>query len=348
MHQLARFIGDQSGAIIETAGQLAATHGSARDEARLTARLGELAAALDAGETAHAVFETAITSQGQARRLDGADVRSVVSDYQILRRAILDVYTRPGAQPELPDLLAISEVVDRGIAAWIDYFASQRDQVRDTLAVMGDGLRGPLEAISASTRMLMRTPGADSELVGQISADVLSSTQRMTEVIDGMFDYARAHLGHGVALDVRHVDLATVVKVTVAELAASRRDRLIELQEPPTDADFGVVADRIRVQQAVKNLVHNAVENYADPIVLACVDEGRAIRVDVTSAGTVAADIAEQVFKPYAPSAIRTGPGLGLFLVAEIARAHGGSAWLTAHERQVQVSFRIAKQQEPS
>jgi signal transduction histidine kinase len=248
----------------------------------------------------------------------------------------------------LPDLLAINEVVDRGIAAWIDYFASQRDQVRDTLAVMGDGLRAPLEAISASTRMLMRTPGADSEMVGQISADVLSSTQRMTEVIDGMFDYARAHLGHGIALDARHVDLAAVVKVTVDELAASQRDRWIELEELPPDVDFGVVADRVRVQQAVRNLVHNAVENYDDPIVLACVDEGRSIRVDVTSAGTLPADVADQVFKPYAPSGIRTGPGLGLFLVAEIARAHGGSAWLTAHERRVQVSFRIAKQLEAS
>ena len=282
MHELARFLAEARDAIIETAGQLAAARGLER---RLGTRLDELAAAVDAGDAACVVFATAIAGHGP---IDAREVKTVVGEYQILRRAMLAVYTRPGAQPCLTDLLLLNDVIDGGIATWIDHLTGQRD----TLAVIGDPARERL----------------------------------------------------GLAIEPRHVDLHAVVRVTLDELAVIHRGRCIELKEAAADAAFEAVADRMRLAQAMKNVVDNAVENYADPIVVGCTDEGPSVRIDVTSAGTLGAEIANQVFEPFAPLGIRNGPGLGLFLVGQIARAHGGAAWMTAGDRRVQVSFRIAKQ----
>lgn len=284
MQELARFLAEERDAIIETVADLAVERGLELRH-RFGIRLDELAAAVDAGDAAAAVFDTAIASHG---RVNAVAVKLVVGEYQVLRRAMLDVYTRPGAQPCLSDLLLLNDVVDLGISTWIDHLTGQRG----SLAVIGDPVRERL----------------------------------------------------GLPLEPRHIDLQAVVRVTLDELSATHRGRWIELKESAAGADFEAVADRMRLVQAMKNVVDNAVENYADPIVVGCIDEGMSVRIDVTSAGSLGVEVANQVFEPFAPAGIRNGPGQGLFLVAEIARAHGGGAWMTAFDTRVQVSFRIAKQ----
>ena len=93
------------------------------------------------------------------------------------------------------------------------------------------------------------------------------------------------------------------------------------------------MADRLRVEQAVTNLVDNALRHGAGAVVVRARRAGEAIELSVEDAGDgVPPEDAEEVFGRFVrgPSADGRGAGLGLAIVRAIARAHGGDARLQA------------------
>ena len=100
-----------------------------------------------------------------------------------------------------------------------------------------------------------------------------------------------------------------------------------------TVAEDGIVlnVDRLRAEQAVGNLVDNALRHGRGRIVVEALRGGdTTIELHVRDAGPgFAPDLVARAFEPFSRGdAARTGPGagLGLAIVDVIARAHGGSA----------------------
>ena len=197
------------------------------------------------------------------------------------------------------------------------------------IAVLGHDLRTPLAALSACGTLLARQAD-DASKVRTLAERIKRNTQRMSALIANTLDLARARLGSGI--DVRLVEVADVAMpllAVVAELRDTQPQRTINVQ---LDAPQPVWCDPGRLQQLVANLLGNALTHgAADGEVQLAVHQDTARGELVLAVGNVGepipADALRHIFKPFRRGAIesdREGLGLGLYICAQIAKAHGG------------------------
>jgi signal transduction histidine kinase len=200
------------------------------------------------------------------------------------------------------------------------------------IAILGHDLRNPLQSVSASSEILRRrlTDPALLALTSRISASV----RRMSGLIDDVLDFARGRLGAGIGIKVApvpHIEdgLAAVVK----EIQDAHPERRIE-------ADFSVhrtiFCDLARMQQVASNLLANAVVHGAahSAVRLAArVTQNRFV-LEVSNQGIpIAPESLEKIFEPFWRNSTaddRQGLGLGLYICAQIVKAHGGKLSVTS------------------
>jgi signal transduction histidine kinase len=194
------------------------------------------------------------------------------------------------------------------------------------LAVLGHDVRNPLSSIAMGTELLLRktSDAADHRVLERIR----SSTRRIGALVDDLLDLARGQLGGGIRLETSDVvELATRLRHVVAEVQAVHPDRIIELN---IDVRGPVRCDVRRVEQLLSNLLANAMEHGAarTPVAVSIGGDDATFRLEVSNAGDPIPDDARgRLFQPYfrgGQSGRRDGLGLGLYIVSEIARAHGG------------------------
>jgi signal transduction histidine kinase len=106
---------------------------------------------------------------------------------------------------------------------------------------------------------------------------------------------------------------------------AEAAGRTIELQGVPTE----VVADRLRLDQAISSMVDNALRYGSGLVTLRlCVHEGKA-EIHVLDQGEGFPDnFVARAFERFSRASSQSdgGSGLGLAIVQTVARAHGGEA----------------------
>ena len=87
-----------------------------------------------------------------------------------------------------------------------------------------------------------------------------------------------------------------------------------------------VEADPDRLDQILYNLIGNAMRHGRPPVEVTATDDGRTVTIAVTDRGKgVPAARQDGLFDAFTTSG-SGGIGLGLWLVQELARAHGGEA----------------------
>lgn len=210
------------------------------------------------------------------------------------------------------------------------------------IAVLGHDLRNPLASIDAGSRMLSKAPL--DERAANILTLIRSSVGRMSVLIDNVMDFARGRLGGGLALDRQGAaPLGPVLTQVVAELRATRPERVIEtdfLLSEPVDCDHA------RIGQLFSNLLGNAL-TYGDadaPVRVRARTDAGAFELSVANAGpAIPADRRERLFQPFYRAGAKPsqGLGLGLYIAAEIARAHGGSLDVASTPEETRFSFRM-------
>jgi two-component system, sensor histidine kinase and response regulator len=174
---------------------------------------------------------------------------------------------------------------------------------------------------------------------------VRSSAQRMTGIIDQLYEVARARLGDGIRIEPRAVDLAAIVHDVVREQGLARADHAVELT---VRGDATGRWDAVQLARAASNLIGNALTHGArEAAVRVTVDGGdpRRVEVEVWNAGAIPAEVVARVFQPFArgPGSTR-GLGLGLFIVQQIVAAHGGQLTFdTSAERGTAFRFALPR-----
>ena len=209
------------------------------------------------------------------------------------------------------------------------------------IAVLGHDLKNPLAALAAGVGML--EGDTLSERGSVVVKEMSASITRARALVENVLDFARGRLGGGLTLT--HGDdqpLEPVLEQVVSEVRAIAPDREIRADlsiTEPVDCDPG------RIAQLASNLLSNAVTHGAPelPITIeARTDNGR-FTLAVTNCGVpITPKARAQLFQPFFRGAVRPsqqGLGLGLFIVDQIAKAHGGTMEVVSTEELTRFSF---------
>jgi signal transduction histidine kinase len=181
---------------------------------------------------------------------------------------------------------------------------------------------------------------------------ILRSAARIDALVALLIDFTYARLGKGIPTRPGPMDASAVVERVVRELGERYPGREIRLEAPAQTVLGSWDGDRIA--QLVSNLVSNALQYGAadSPVTVSLVAAAEgALELRVHNAGpAIPADLRAHLFEPYrrgkgAEISHPRGLGLGLYIVGEIARAHGGTVDLRSDEREgTTVTVRLPKQ----
>ncbi|MPS67967.1 MAG: GAF domain-containing protein [Novosphingobium sp.] len=200
------------------------------------------------------------------------------------------------------------------------------------IAILGHDLRNPLAAVVSGMRLLARMdPSPRAALVIEKMGQ---STRRIEMLIDDLLDFARGRLGDGVFLDLQTTDsLEAPVREVIEELQIvhpeASIDVILDLEEP-------IICDISRISQLLSNLVGNALVHGTPnrPITVhARSGQGRFSLSIANEGGPIAPELVPTLFEPFTMANGNergNGLGLGLFIVSEIAKAHGGTVHVSS------------------
>ena len=223
-------------------------------------------------------------------------------------------------------------------AGVVEHLAELERLRTDLLSTIAHELRTPLTAIRTCVGVLR---GADTA-PSAVEADVLLGTvernaDRMQRVVGDILEIARFRTGQ-VVLQLRPFDAAAMARGAVASVAplAARRDQTIKLDVPRVPVR--VFGDHRRLEQALVNLISNAVKYgpQGGTIVVRVRPAGRSVSWTVTDQGP-GIPVQEQahLFERFFVGQNDRkggggGVGLGLPTALAIAQAHGGGIDVTS------------------
>ena len=194
------------------------------------------------------------------------------------------------------------------------------------LAVTAHELRTPIGVIGGSAETLSRHWEAltDEERSDLLEA-MTGSTARLRRLLADLLTASRLQAS---ALEVttEPVSVSAVVGDAVATVRRTWPDARVLAEVPD---ELVVAADRDRLAQAVDNLLSNALKHGRPPVRVSVRHvPGRVVEIRVSDEGSGVPEVMRtRLFERFATGARIGGTGLGLFIVRELARAHGGDAF---------------------
>ncbi len=288
--------------------------------------------------------DTAATAHGALRHLSGFNLVQLVAEFRALRASVLALWSRRKSAGVAPEILAgaseieqitrFNEAIDQALAESVDSYSSAVTASRDMfLAVLGHDLRGPLQAISMTGRLLL-TPELSERARYEAAMRIQRSSTAMGLLISDLLEFMRTRLGSGIPLARTTCDLGPVCAAALDTIRAGNPEQNFEEQ---ISGDLVISADAPRLLQALLNLLSNAVQ-HGDchrPISLIAKGADDGIEVRVSNFGRpIPESVLQTIFEPMVrapgPGAdlheqSKTSLGLGLFIVREIVAGHGGS-----------------------
>jgi len=209
------------------------------------------------------------------------------------------------------------------------------------IAVLGHDLRTPLGALQHGVELL-RLKHPDPQAL-PVLLRMQRSVGRMSALVDDVVDFTRGRMGGGIALNMRHENaLAAPFGQVIDELRELHPDVAIVSRMQPS---ITLLCDAARLSQLLSNLLKNAIVHGEPgaPVVVAIGSVDGRFSIAVSNRGAdLAPALIDQLFKPFwrAPSSgAHQGLGLGLYIVSEIARSHGGAMDVTSQDGQVTFTF---------
>jgi two-component system OmpR family sensor kinase len=202
---------------------------------------------------------------------------------------------------------------------------SSEDRLRRFLSDASHELRTPLTSIRGYAELLRKDALEDEEAKERALARIESEAARMGTLVEDLLVLAR--MGESPVPETRPVDLSAIVSDAVGDARALDPSRQITLAL----SDHVIIeADEKRIEQLIHNLLQNAlvhtppgtsvdvaVERSGGQMILRVRDQGPGLD----------ADQASRVFDRFyrgTSSGPQSGSGLGLFIVATVAKSLGG------------------------
>ncbi|MGH8175038.1 MAG: hybrid sensor histidine kinase/response regulator [Steroidobacter sp.] len=258
-----------------------------------------------------------------------------------------DEQPREGPDANITDARAAAEAV-RELASRLKLFTREREEfliseraarseaeraIRQTdefLATLSHELRTPLANVLNWTHVLQERFSDVDDLLKKGLGVIADNTAAQARLISDLLDISRIASGK-IALELKPVDLAQLIGAAVTAQRPAAEARRVSLSlELSGEFDIGL-ADPVRLQQVLWNLISNAIKFTpagGEITVRGHCSEGCCeIRVSDSGEG-VEPEFLSQLFDRFTQasgsSARRSGLGLGLALVKQLMELHGG------------------------
>jgi two-component system OmpR family sensor kinase len=212
------------------------------------------------------------------------------------------------------------------------------ERERDFVASASHELRTPLALLKAELELALRE-GRSPEELREAVASAAGESDRLVQLAEDLLVLAQADEGR---LPVRPetIEAAELLAITARRFQARAAEEGRELTVAGADglgADGLVVhADRLRAEQALANLVDNALRHGSGRVELSAGAAGADVRLHVGDRGPgfdpALGGRAFDRFTRGDRARSRGGTGLGLAIVDAIARSHGGATGADARE----------------
>ncbi|MDP9491894.1 MAG: ATP-binding protein, partial [Actinomycetota bacterium] len=201
------------------------------------------------------------------------------------------------------------------------------ERERSFVADASHELRTPLALLKAELELALRKPRTATELEQALQSAAVE-TDRLVRLAEDLLVLAQADDGR---LPLRRDTVeAGDLLGAVREAFRSRAENAGRTIEADSSDGVALGADRVRLEQALGNLVDNALRHGTGTVRLSAVERDGLVELHVADEGAgFPTDFLPHAFERFGRAdEARTsgGAGLGLALAAAIAEAHGGSA----------------------
>jgi signal transduction histidine kinase len=202
----------------------------------------------------------------------------------------------------------------------------------EMVGVVSHDLRNPVAAVKMLSRTLLRVPENVGAQARESIELIAQAAEQMDALIRDLLDVNRLDAGK-LTISPVPVDPSILLTDSLQTLRPLVEEKVISLDLQIETALPKVMADRERIQQALSNLVGNAIKfsptgskivvvarGGTDDVIISVLDSGKGI----------AAEHLPKVFDRYWQSSRtdREGAGLGLAIAKGIVEAHGGRIWI--------------------
>lgn len=239
-------------------------------------------------------------------------------------------YLRPGADPS-PPREGPGEIgeLGRSFVRLVDDLqqsqhtlaqASRLAALGEVTALMAHEVRTPLGILRSSAQMLHGEPGLSGE-ARELVDIVQSETERLNRLVASMLDQTRTR-----APVLQLTDAHTVMTRAVSLLAAQARERGVRVSLRCEAAHPTLEGDAEQLTQVLLNLLGNAltIVPSGGRVDVSSHNQERRLVIDVDDNGPgIAPADRQRMFEPFVYKR-EGGLGLGLAVVRQIVRAHGG------------------------
>jgi heavy metal sensor kinase len=258
------------------------------------------------------------------------------------RRARAISAATPEARLPVPrsrdEIRRLAETLNDMLARLEASFAHERRFVADA----SHELRTPLTLLKTELELALRRERSTEELRAAIGS-ASEETDRLIRLAEDLLLIARFDQDE-LPLRCERVDLSDLGAQTAARFSgrAATAGRRVDVDIP---AGSEVEADRLQLEQAVGNLLDNALLYGNGTVTIQVRPQNGAVELHVTDEGAgFPSAFAGQAFERFSRADVARaggGSGLGLAIVDAVARAHGGSAGVTRAARGADVWLRL-------
>jgi two-component system, OmpR family, sensor kinase len=194
------------------------------------------------------------------------------------------------------------------------------------VANAGHELRTPLAILKLELEVMLSEHLTQQELERRLRS-AAEEVDRLSKLADDLLVIARADQGR-LPIEKRSIHVGPLLSAVTNRIAGAARGARIITADPA--GDLVIRADPDQLEQALTNMVTNAMRYGEGPIRLAATERNGHVELHVLDEGSgFAPDFLPVAFERFSradPARSRGGAGLGLSIARLIAEAHGGTA----------------------
>lgn len=237
-----------------------------------------------------------------------------------------------GADLSLADNLAGSAAASLDNCLLYEEIQKADQRKNEFLATLSHELRNPLAPMRAALHLMCSGDGVEPARARSLLATMDRQVTQMSRLVEDLLDISRITRGM-IELRREPVDVTNEVRNALEScdgpLKQGRHELVLDL---PAES-LKVIADRVRLQQILENLILNAAK-YTEPggrILVSAKGEPSDVVIRVKDNGIgIAPDKLQQVWDLFVQvddsrERTRKGLGIGLALVQDLVRRHGGT-----------------------